>query len=498
MPSVEAKLSLDIANLQTGLEKARAEIKSFKDNAQKEGSEIGKALFAGMSGTDLAGGFLGKIGVGGGLLGALAGMKSATSGIRDLQLLSEKLGVTTDELQRMSPAAKHVKGDLEALGTSMIKLEKAMGDPSEQKVAKALQDLGLSAADLAKMSLPEKILALNKAFQEAQHSGSGVHDIAELMGKGFQELLPYLRMNTDELQKLIDKAKPMSTAMVASIAAIDAAVESSQGKLVKWGKTKLSQAAFSLGQIGAFLTTGSTKSYNQDAVNAFVAELDRQDQILADRGRASAKARQADEDAKKQARMKEQADLDREGARLDKYELSIKSGQEKINALQNELMDSVIAPLKSVTDKEVTQDSLLGWVKELRESGDLEALKFGIGLLEKWRDVSKQISDIQKAADKAGLKSTIRGLTDSNQILEQRAHDIEEQLRKTRDINVDQWRQIGGALPGVNYNALAANTGTDTLKAELELVKSAIESNKDVLMEIRDKLGEDYASTNSD
>jgi hypothetical protein len=103
----------------------------------------------------------------------------------------------------------------------MIRLEKALGDVENAKVAEVLERLGLSASDLTAMPLDQKILAFSEAFQKARETGSGVADIQALLGRSAGDLIPLFEQSGDALRGMFEDAPVLAEATVQEMAKIN-------------------------------------------------------------------------------------------------------------------------------------------------------------------------------------------------------------------------------------------------------------------------------------
>jgi|GEM_PF-4385555 len=115
---------------------------------------------------------------------------------------AEKLNATAESIQHLDMFGKATGTDAEQIVNSLLKMNKALSDPENDKGRKALDDLGISIQDLVRMQPDQAISALNEAFQKAQESGKGFHDIYDLLGKSAGDIIPLLRMSREEMDKL--------------------------------------------------------------------------------------------------------------------------------------------------------------------------------------------------------------------------------------------------------------------------------------------------------
>jgi hypothetical protein len=138
-------------------------------------------------------------------IGSLAGIKSVIDGFDRLNDLSIQLDTSVESLQRLGGVAKMSGTDLETLVKGVGKLTLALSQAEESdKVAGALQKLGISASQLRTMSVEDQIFALSDAFIAARDRGEGFTEVFDLMGRKGAELIPVLMAGLDALQELAD------------------------------------------------------------------------------------------------------------------------------------------------------------------------------------------------------------------------------------------------------------------------------------------------------
>ena len=207
MAEVTAQLSLDIARLQAGLKKANEEIAGFKASMRRQGHEGGSDVGSGfregfktvLEGSGLKEAFLGAIGGGtavGGIeafAGLLEGLQSIAEEYAHLYDLAKRFDTSTDGIQRLSIIAQRSGTDVNSLVGDMQKLQRALENVGDAKVQAALDELKLSAVDLAGESPERQLEMIADAFKDAQREGRGFGAVFELMGRGAGEMLPLLR-----------------------------------------------------------------------------------------------------------------------------------------------------------------------------------------------------------------------------------------------------------------------------------------------------------------
>lgn len=196
MADVKAKISLDSSEFTHGIEQAVAALNNF-----------GVSL-----GTLSAAGFI-----------ALA--KQGIELAHDIENLSRKTGASVEDIQRFGFAAKETGSSVDVFSTALIKLSRnsaavknflnGVGDSfttideggeivslSGNKAAKALSQLGIDAKSFVAASPTQQFIALGDALKAA--GDSGLPAVFDLLGKNAGQLLPMLKMNREELEKLLN------------------------------------------------------------------------------------------------------------------------------------------------------------------------------------------------------------------------------------------------------------------------------------------------------
>jgi len=143
----------------------------------------------------------------GGLVGAISvgavvtAFKSLVDTLDDLNDTSERLGVSTDNLQAWGYAAQMSGTDAETLYKALGKLSVAMEDFSDDsaKSTKALQGLGVTAEDVAQGT--DAVFAkLADGFAKMPDGAQKTAKAIELFGKEGAKLIPLLNAGADGLE----------------------------------------------------------------------------------------------------------------------------------------------------------------------------------------------------------------------------------------------------------------------------------------------------------
>jgi hypothetical protein len=208
-----AKLAIDVvlnkAAAMTGLRGMEKDITSF-----------GKAA-------------LGLAGLGGGLVGFVAGIDSILAKAGQLQDVSDAFNISAESIQRLAAVGVTANLSIEEIGSKLGKLGKAAQDAAggNTELAKTFEKIGVTGQDLVRLN-PEQLF--NK-LRIAVSSGALANDefkvTSELLARDYQRFMPILRMATEEYEKLGGASAVMSDAMVASLDAANVTLRTFQNQV---------------------------------------------------------------------------------------------------------------------------------------------------------------------------------------------------------------------------------------------------------------------------
>jgi len=195
MAEIRARLALDSSAFEYGLTRARSAVASFAPGLASAFSVAGIA-------------YLGKQ------------LLSTASTIYNL---SQRTGLSTDEIQRFGFAAEATGTTADRLALFVVRLQRnsqaaqmslkgagdqlrIMGESGEtvalsgNTAAKAIQRLGINAEAFFKMAPAEQLMAVADGLKRTGDLGA----VFDLLGRGASVLLPLLRMNREEIEKLLN------------------------------------------------------------------------------------------------------------------------------------------------------------------------------------------------------------------------------------------------------------------------------------------------------
>lgn len=221
--ALRASMTLETAAFDKGVDRTKTKLRQFDADTRKMASGvsgIGRELGAGFGpvGTVLdkigGAGLVAGAGVGA-AVAALQGMQMALKFADDLDATATKIGITAEQFQELTFAAKENDITTEALSQSLQGLNVALGayksGVGDAKVKKVFEALGITPESLADVNnaadflpmLADKIKALGSTAERVK--------IAKMMG--VEDLVPLLMKGGDEIDRLAAKARDLGLVM---------------------------------------------------------------------------------------------------------------------------------------------------------------------------------------------------------------------------------------------------------------------------------------------
>jgi hypothetical protein len=477
--AIRAELHLGIRDFQGNLKRATADVRKESDVMKRDSAGVGASLASGIKAALPAISFA--------ALGA--GIKGALQRADDLADMKIALGETAETLQRVDYAAQQAASvGVEELSKSMLKLEKNLGQVDNKAAADALANFGLTAGQLAGMSLDEKILALSGAFQAARADGTGVADIMDLLGRSGASLIPMLAQSKEALEAMFADAPVVADELIDRMAVLNDQFDG----LVMKAKSSGIGIVGALGEVGTFLadlvSTGSLEE-------AFLNFDDRQIEALKNiASQSDAKETQAtalDAQAAAAEAAKEEAaaadDLAKALERVAKIkdqiaakEMASMSNTEQIAELERrraELLAGSIANfpnfeasaegLRALAESRDNTPGLPGegmnsaaeaweWYREALELSEKQRI-LETSLAKEEADAAKKRADELAAARAEAVKGGFALMTDEEQVA-----DLKSRLGKALGIDVSSTGSIDGAIARQRKEVEDARASGDT------------------------------------
>jgi hypothetical protein len=490
---IQVKVKGDVAGLTEALHESLLKLQQKKAEAKKSGHNIGQGLSEGIAeglkvgeaASSLKGSLLGAFGLSGGILAFgefIKGMGEEASQIRNI---ARTLGESTDSIQHLQKAAKIAGVDIESITKSFLKLEGALGDKENSKAAQAFADLGISGEKLASAKIEDKVLMLAQAFEQARRTGSGYHDMQELIGKSAASLVPLLAQGSERLEEFLNKGV-LKEEDLLRLEQMDEKLQSIMGKLKRFGKETV------IGGGDFFSATGNLlKAYFDNITTGedFSVAFDR----YRGQGKADDDAikKKLEEEHQRNAEIKDaqanaqhDAELQKEVATIEKLRLELAQAMAKadFDALTPRQQYLQLAERELALRQKIQSAPLAG-------TGAADVLKMQIEqqkLKDQMLGVGKTVDREHNSAARAALRSTLRGEEAGLKSLEDYQKTLETDLRKSHAPGYDDLRKIGGSLSGVNYN----NPQSDKIAEQtrtLNAVKAEITTMREAVIQLRDK-----------
>lgn len=151
---------------------------------------------------------------------AITGLKTAIDTADKLNDFNVRLGVSAEALSGWGYAAQQSGTDIDALGTGLKKLSKAMAEALDPKSsqAKLFEALGVSVKDAQGnlRSLEEMLPEIASAFKALDNETLEASLAMELFGKSGTDLLEFLNLGSDGLTEMQEKARELGIELSAN------------------------------------------------------------------------------------------------------------------------------------------------------------------------------------------------------------------------------------------------------------------------------------------
>jgi len=187
-----------------------ARLAKFEQDLQKAGGSLdslNKRVSTFASGFSRA---FGALGIGVGVAGLGAFVKSGIDAADALNDMSLRLGVSVKDLASLKLAAEQSGTSLDSVGTGIARLSRSIGDAESgnKNLAKSLKDLGITARDPK-----EAFFQLADAVKRIEDPSKRASLLSDVLGKSYGELIPILSQGSEELRKSAEATETFSDAM---------------------------------------------------------------------------------------------------------------------------------------------------------------------------------------------------------------------------------------------------------------------------------------------
>jgi len=191
MANLDAILKISAKGDASGLAGLSAGIKGIQKAGEQANSTLGGMgkILGSVTGGVLA------LGAGLSAAGVVAFAKGAIDAADNMRDLSQKTGVSVENLSRFQQAAEKSGTNIDEVGKAMIKLGKNMYEAAKTgsgPAANALRDIGLSATDASGRLVPaeEQMLRITERLSQIPDAGRRSALAIDLMGKSATNLVP--------------------------------------------------------------------------------------------------------------------------------------------------------------------------------------------------------------------------------------------------------------------------------------------------------------------
>jgi hypothetical protein len=209
MANLDAILKITAKGDASGLAGLNAGIKGIQKAGEQANSALGGMgnILGGLTGGVLA------LGAGLSAAGLAAFAKGAIDAADNLRDLSQKTGVSVENLSRFQQAAEKSGTTVEGVGNAMVKLSRGMAAAAETgkgPAAEALQTLGISAVDASGKlrGVDQVMLEVSDRFQGIRDGARQADLAVKLFGKAGADMVPMLNEGRQAIEGL---AATMST-----------------------------------------------------------------------------------------------------------------------------------------------------------------------------------------------------------------------------------------------------------------------------------------------
>jgi hypothetical protein len=401
---LRTELTLGRSSFEKNWKRTVQDVRVGARQMKQETRGIGDGLGKGIKGAGRE--MMGLIGLGGGLVGVMQGVKSSLQWADDMADLTQKLNESAEVLQRVDYAAQQAASvGVEQVAKAMLKLEDNLGDITNTKVSEAFDNIGISAKDLIGLPLDQKLLALSSAFQEARATGVGLADAKELMGRQAEELIPLLNLSQEALEDMFAAAPALADEAIQKMAELndkfDGYVLKSKGwiakqidEVIEWGK--IINDVASTGSIDTALVNSYERGVAADQARMSREEARKANAEAIESSRAAAEQEREEAAAVRELTSAMEKLMGIKEAISD-TEINLLPDDQKVGALQQKLNDF----LEAKTERSIFKPSLEG-LQSMADSREFALSQGGTdreGVIEAFSWL-KEARDLQIEIDK--------------------------------------------------------------------------------------------------
>lgn len=205
--SIFAKLSLDSSEYERGL-----------DDSEKDAQSFGSKLKSGLgAAAKIGAGAIAAVGTAAAAAGAVMVKEAGAVAAHGDQIdkMSQKLGLSSEAYQQWDYVLGQSGADINSMSTGMKTLTNKLDEAKNggEDAQKMFAKLGISMDDINKMSREELFEASIKGFQGMADSTERAALANDLFGKSGQELTPLFNTSIEETEALLQASKDLGFVM---------------------------------------------------------------------------------------------------------------------------------------------------------------------------------------------------------------------------------------------------------------------------------------------
>lgn len=226
--SIEGAVAHSMAEVQQSTAKTGAALRKTESDAAEASRGIKGSL--GEVGSFLQG-FMGTLLAGFSVKAAVTSVLDFADAAESLTNVAQIAGTTATAISRLHATATPLGIDAGAVDNGMKKLAKTMTEAARggDEQAKALDAVGIKAQDLKNMSIEQVIAKISDKFKGSEDGATKSALAMALMGRSGADLIPWLNMGSESMDKAADSAAAMGAVMgvdaVAAGNALDNAMD---------------------------------------------------------------------------------------------------------------------------------------------------------------------------------------------------------------------------------------------------------------------------------
>lgn len=240
MSTIRVIVGLGTSAVTTGLGKLRGQFREFRNDVN---SEFGLGQFLAVG-------------------AVLAGLDAVLDKAGQLADLSARFGVGVEGLQQIGNAAAQDGVEMEGVAAALNKavVAQAKARAGDEEMTKALDDLGIKAADFINLSPDEAFYAIADGVANSDDQTKAYAATLQLLGRGAGALIPTLQRGSEEIREIGNAAGVMSEDTVAILDDAGDKITALVNQLKVWGASALSWLYKGVQTFGASLAAVVAKA----------------------------------------------------------------------------------------------------------------------------------------------------------------------------------------------------------------------------------------------